>query len=165
VECFDPFPALSALQRVPLRWRWIGGFGGSQARTSYLTACNGYQHLLEVVGADDQLGSPQCAATVEGCPSGDLAVLNATLQDPAVQAGLQAHTLFGGDPRGVDGTVREISLGNDSIVVGEPCSLADTTCIAIPPAVDSLVAQLRALDALELSKESCASVFPDGFNF
>jgi hypothetical protein len=165
VECFDPFPALDSLQVVPLRWRWIGGFGGSQTLTSYLTACNSYQHLLEVVGADDQLGSPQCATTVEGCPSRDLAVLNATLQDPAVQAGLQAHTAFGGDPRPVDGQVREISLGNDSLVVGQPCGLADSTCIAIPPAVDSLVAQLRALDALELSKQSCASVFPDGFYF
>ena len=55
----------------------------------------------------------------------------------------EERRVFGGDPRGVDGT----------------------TCIAVPPAVDSLVAQLRALDALELSKESCASVFPDGFNF
>jgi len=64
-----------------------------------------------------------------------------------------------------DGVVRQISVGDGRFFVGAPCAAGDATCIAIPAVIDSLVTQLQALDALELSKESCPTVFPEGFHF
>lgn len=157
--CADCFEGTS------LSWTWSSASDVGFVHASHLAACNSYAHLFNLPGADDPLGAPQCTASVDGCPSRDLAALNATVQDPAVQAALQAHSVFGRDSREVDGRVRQITVGNDSFFVGAPCVGEDSACIAIPAVISTLVTQLQALDVLELSKASCASVFPDGSSF
>jgi hypothetical protein len=154
-ECAD------CLEGPTLSWTLEGGFVATMP-ASVLTRCNSYAHALVTVGADDPLGNPQCTTAVEGCPSRDLAVLNTTLQDPELQAGLTAQTVFGLDSRPVDGVVHKISVGNDSLFVGDPCIAGTFRCIEIPPAVSSLLEQLQALDALQLAKPPCADVFPGG---
>lgn len=155
---------VECLEVGSLSWRWDGTLAGV-GPSSYLAGCNRYQHMLVPSGADDPLGSPMCATSVDACPSRDLSVLNEILRSPEVQAGLQAHTVFGLDGRAGDGQVRQVTVGTNSFFVGAPCASGSADCVAIPAVVDSLIVQLRALDALELSKESCASVFPDGWVF
>jgi hypothetical protein len=131
-----------------------------------LTGCNSFHNEMQTAKS----GLLECRTPVAGCPSQVLAVLNATLRDPEIQAGLTAHTSFGIDPRppgGIDprsreGSGRQISVGDRSIFVGSPCNGTDANCIEIPPAVDSLILQLLMLGGAQLNIEPCSSVFPTG---
>ncbi len=153
----------ACLESPTLSWLWLGG-SFSPRHASIIKPCNTYAHEFVPLGADDPLGSPQCEAVVARCPARDLVALNATLHDPEIQAALAARTLFGADHRAGDGIVRQITVGDARFLVGDPCFGA-SGCIDIPPAVNTLITQLHAIDTLELNKEPCASVFPEGWDF
>jgi len=78
---------------------------------------------------------------------------------PAFNAALTGHTLYGSDPRPVDGQVFRISIGNDFIDVGPNCEDNPTSCPNMPEPVRRLVTLLRDLDSAMLAVEPCKSVF------
>jgi hypothetical protein len=124
--------------------------------TSKLDTPNVYTH------SRDQLrnGAPlMCQTRVAGCPSPLLAEINAGLESSVVMDAIRAHTVYGVDSRPVDGTVFRITIGSDYVDVGGPCAGAGTGCIAIPAVVQTLVNNLKALDAQELAKKACTDVF------
>jgi len=139
-----------------LRWQWVGGYGAEYSMD--LTRCNSFHNEKQT----NKSGLLECRTPVAGCPSQVLAVLNATLRDPEIQAGLTANTSFGINPRPPEGSGRQISVGDRSIFVGTPCNGTDASCIEIPPAVDSLIRQLLMLGGQQLNIEPCSSVFPTG---
>jgi hypothetical protein len=83
------------------------------------------------------------------------------IADPTVRlllsltVGQPTPTLLGFDSRPVDGSVFAFKRGDGAgFLVGQPCG-GQTGCTAIPAAVAKLVADLRALDQLQLKDPSC----------
>lgn len=99
-----------------------------------------------------------CTADLPTCPDRTLSDIISLLDDPVVKTALRDHSLFGTDPRPVDGTVFRFGAGNDFVDVGGPCS-ASPACVAIPSPVAAFVSSLRDLDCAELAKDPCKSTF------
>ena len=138
-----------------LHWGMNGGLTAYDDM-SRLGPCRSYSHERTMNIAD--AASLMCTATVPGCPARTIQEIDNAIRDPAVQTALQNHTLYGNDPRPVDGQVFRIGVGNDFIDVGPNC---DTTppCTGMPAALATLVADLHSLDSAELAEEPCRSVF------
>jgi hypothetical protein len=87
-----------------------------------------------------------------------------------VQAAFAGSTqIYGSDPRGCDGSVLEITYQGKTIDVGGDCSNGNScggasasTCVPVPAGLKSLATVLQQLDAQELKRNDCASVFPGG---
>jgi len=93
----------------------------------------------------------------------DVSDILADLRDPVVQAylGVPPSTtvpFLGFDSRLVDGTAFAFMRGDGhGFLVGQPCDNGDaSSCVPVPPAIDALVNDLRALDDQQLRSPSCA---------
>jgi hypothetical protein len=125
--------------------------------TSRLGPCASYSHERSPVFTDP--ASLSCNATISMCPGSPLAQIVEAMSTTAFQKALAAHTLYGGDPRPVDGQVFRIGIGNDFIDVGPNCEADPSSCPNMPEPIARLVELLRDLDTAMLAAEPCKGVF------
>jgi hypothetical protein len=95
----------------------------------------------------------------------DVSDIMADLQDPVVQkyltTDLSKTPFLGFDTRPIDGTAFSFMRGDGhGFLVGQACgtSSSASSCFAIPPAIDKLVKDLRALDQQQLLSAVCAAL-------
>jgi hypothetical protein len=89
--------------------------------------------------------------------------VEAAFDHPDVVAAFERdQSLYGYDPRPVDGAVLQISRGG-TIYVGLACEgrtgISGEPCVEVPPGVWALAELLRAFDAQQLARGECARVF------
>jgi hypothetical protein len=137
-----------------LTWGPDGGFVAYVERST-LTPCQRYSRERSPLQTDPP--SDRCAQDLGGCDAAvtGTAVANALAHPDVTTAVAAAPVLYGCDTRPVDGQVLQIDLGTARIEVGRD------GCGQIPEGVAALAALLRALEAEQLEREQCASVFPD----
>ncbi len=140
-----------------LHWGMDGG-NAPYVDTSRLAPCHSYTRQRSGSGRVDA-GAAMCMAQVAGCPAGTITDIDDLMGDPDVTRSLQAHLLYGGDPRPVDGQVFRFGVGNDYVDVGSPCGVGAAGCVDAPASVAQLVELLREIDRVELAAEPCKSVF------
>jgi len=138
-----------------LHWGQNGGWA-MFTDTSRLGPCRSYEHERTTSGS--QTPTLLCTADLPTCPDRTLSDIISLLRDPVVQTALGNHSLFGTDPRPVDGTVFRFGVGNDYVDVGGPCN-GSPSCVAIPPQIAEFAALLQSLDSAELATEPCKSTF------
>jgi hypothetical protein len=141
---------------------------------SVLSPCGGYTHEL-TIDIGTPFPTPRCSAPLE-CPSDAIAALDAILSDPAFPSSGSTLTKLSyglpvndyenrlmillprpGPPRAYNPDEYPAL----ALFVGAPCG-GTAGCDEIPPLIDNLVRQLRAIDALELLEPECATAFPNG---
>ncbi|HEY4011918.1 MAG TPA: hypothetical protein VGM06_01160 [Polyangiaceae bacterium] len=144
-----------------------GGNVASRDRTT-LTPPAAYLLTRTRDGGDSGPMSRACSATIGGCGEGipqpsELAVLLADFHAVDVEAAFAAGNtgapvLFGVDMRPVDGQVFVVERGDGrAFAVGSACGGA-SGCVPVPAGVATLVADLTALDQLELSTTACSNL-------
>jgi hypothetical protein len=139
-----------------LHWGMDGGFV-PYADTSRLGPCRSYTHERDMFTNSLPV---MCATMLPGCPEQMIDRLDRDIRDPIVSAALQAHELYGSDPRPVDGQVFHVGVGQDFIDVGGPRGSGAQACKDPPGVVRDLVSVLQSVDTFALSTEPCKSVFP-----
>ena len=104
---------------------------------------------------------PACGDT----SSIDVSDIMADIQDPVVQKYLTSDPskapFLGFDTRPIDGTAFSFMRGDGhGFLVGQACgtSSSASSCVPIPPTIDKLVKDLRALDNQQLGAASCAAL-------
>jgi hypothetical protein len=152
----DGGPCNLCLPTYDLHWGQNGGLV-AWVEASRLGPCASYTHERTPTFTDPP--SLVCTATISACPGSPLAQIIDAMGTAAFNAALTGHTLYGNDPRPVDGQVFRISIGNDFIDVGPNCENDPTSCPNMPEPVRRLVTLLRDLDAAALAVEPCKSVF------
>jgi hypothetical protein len=140
-----------------LHWGQNGGFV-AYVETSRLGPCAAYSHERTPTTTDPP--SLICNDHISACPGSSLDGIITAMSAPAFQTAMQNHTLYGNDPRPVDGQVFRIGIGNDFIDIGPNCESDPTACPTMPEPVANMAKLLRDLDATELAKDPCKSVFP-----
>jgi hypothetical protein len=140
-----------------------GNSGGLIARTdrSALDPCNTFRHTRTTLGGGGAPASA-CERMLPCMGSGlhGIADVNAAVMHPDVQAALaKGDVLFGRDSRPIDGQVFEITVGKNTITVGDPCTAGGGACAAIPLGVNALAQLLRAIDEEQLNLAPCAGLF------
>ncbi len=146
VDCFTLYD---------LHWGMDGGFV-AYTDLSRLGPCRAYSH--DRTPRSTNPPSLTCTAQIPGCPSRIIDGIERAIGDPELRMALQAHTLYGNDPRPMDGQVFRFGVGNDFIDVGPSCA-GPSGCAGMPAAVRAVVGLLHALDDAELAAEPCKSVF------
>jgi hypothetical protein len=136
-----------------LHWGMDGGLTAYND-LSRIGPCRSYSHERTDNGAATP--SSTCHVDLPGCPDRTMAGIIDAFGDPAVQAALSAHALFGNDPRPVDGQVFRIGVGSDYVDIGPSCAKG---CAGMPDALRVLATLLENLDATELAVEPCKWVF------
>ena len=133
-----------------------GEDGGLRAYvdSSSLAPCRYYDHQRFVGSAPDS--AIRCDDQYGACGSDDTVTpgaIEAALEDPDVQHALStAPVFYGTDPRPSDGSAFKMMIGSSVLEIG-----ACTGCV--PAGVQRLADLLQALDAQELAKPACSSVF------
>lgn len=141
------------------------GTDGGRACTrdsSELASCRAYTHRRVAEGCSPP--DLACTNEIAACDTAADAIVlrdvELALADPDVVAALAAApVLYGTDPRAFDGSVFFVVVSGRRIEVG---TCADATCAEIPPGVRALQALLGRLDAQEILRGECATVFPGG---
>lgn len=152
----DGGPCNACLPNYDLHWGQDGGLV-AYVETSRLGPCAAYSHERTPTVTDPP--SLICNATISMCPGSPLAQIIEIMGTAAFTTALTNHTLYGSDPRPVDGQVFRIGIGNDFIDVGPNCESDPTSCPTMPEPVARLVKLLRDLDATMLAQEPCKTVF------
>jgi hypothetical protein len=152
----DGGPCNVCLPTYDLHWGQDGGLV-AWVETSRLGPCASYTHERTPTFTDPP--SLICNATISACPGSPLAQIIDVMGTTAFNAALTGHTLYGNDPRPMDGQVFRISIGNDFIDVGPNCESDPTSCPNMPEPIRRLVTLLRDLDAATLAVEPCKSLF------
>ncbi len=80
------------------------------------------------------------------------------LRHADVTAALALGGLHGTDPRPYDGTVDEITVGSQTVLVGGDCPPQRSSCQPVKPALRDLATRLEALAAQELARPACSGV-------
>ena len=143
------------LPMYDLHWGMNGGMV-IYADTSYLGPCRGYTHQRDYFA---NAAPPTCTQTLPGCPDRTMDRIIADTSDPGFTTALANHTLYGTDPRPVDGQVLRIGIGNDYIDIGTPCYSTPASCSTMPNAIVDLVTILQSVDQTELATAACKAVF------
>jgi hypothetical protein len=145
----------------PLAWGPNGGLV-TAVESSSLIACRTYEHTHTPVAG--QPGVQQACAVLDigGCsaPSPSILDVEQAIAAPDVVAALSGNTpLYGTDPRPCDGTVTQVIVGSQSILVGGDCGspscLPDASCVPVPPGVRALVDLLDGIDQHEQPIAMC----------
>ena len=142
-----------------LVWGLNGGLRAFED-VSELAPCAHYTHRRRPYG-DPGVDELSCDRDLVACNSvASTGAVMTALGHADVQRALgESPVLYGTDPRGVDGTVFRMLLGDKMIEVGGSCEGAPPTCMPAPPGVVMLVELLQNIDAAMLMTEECAD-FP-----
>jgi hypothetical protein len=152
----DGGPCNNCLPKYDLHWGPNGGLV-QYIDVSRLGPCANYSHERTPTFTDPP--SLICNVTISMCPGSPLAQIIEIMGTPEFNAALTGHTLYGSDPRPVDGQVFRIGIGNDFIDVGPNCESDPANCPSMPEPIGRLVTLLRNLDTAMLAAEPCKSVF------
>lgn len=137
-----------------IEWASIGGDRlGPPPPPSRIDGCDQFSGAFP---ADSQ---GTCSSRLPSC-GGDAQVdaetIRAAIAHPDVQSALAgAPRVFGIDDRPVDGSIFEIVIDDQSVLVGRPCE-GEPQCEPIPAGVQNLVDVLRATTAQQATAEMCS---------
>lgn len=158
-----PVPCTDCLAEA-VSWGPNGGFV-AYTEDSSLSECRKYTYTRMPAG--DPMPMKTCSVDLGGCDAGPLSVhdVEKALAHPDVVAAFAASIpLYGTDPRPCDGTVLQINVGSETVLVGGDCgsgvSCGQSTCIAVPPGLRALANLLRQIDDQQIKLGECAQVFP-----
>lgn len=152
----DGGPCDLCLPNYDLHWGQDGGLV-AYVETSRLGPCASYSHERTPTLTDPP--SLLCTAPISRCPGSPLDGIITAMAAPEFTAALQNHTLYGSDPRPVDGQVFRIGIGNDFVDIGPNCEADPASCPTMPKAVADLMKLLRDLDAAMLAVDPCKTTF------
>lgn len=144
---------LASVTRVS--WGMNGGLVAYEEASS-LDACRSFGHDRTPVRTDPP--SLTCSTEVPPC-DGIVAAIDAALAAPEVDAALANHTVFGIDPRPVDGAVFRVTVGAGYFDVGSACGSGASGCLATPDAVQRLADLLQKLDDEMRVTDACRAAF------
>lgn len=159
-EAFCDFPAVYT----------YGLDGGLVAQRESVTVAPGRRFTLTrsgVPGVDAGPATLSCTTTLDGCGADDggavgVRTVLVALNDADVMAAFsdQANTLYGRDPRPVDGQVFAVARGDGRHVeTGDDCGGA-SGCRVIPAGLSQLRAALTDLQAQQRARPECAALRP-----
>jgi hypothetical protein len=145
-----------------ITWSWNGGLVAAVEGSS-LGVCRTYQHTWTPVAGQPGVSQTCTVSDIGGCgaPSPSVRDVEQAIAHPDVVAALSGTTpLYGTDPRPCDGSVVQVSVGAQSILVGGDCGsspscLPGASCVPVPPGVRALVELLDAIDKQEQPSARC----------
>ena len=154
--------------------------GGAVAYADHMTLAPPSSYRIDRIPSSSSGNGVSCAPALPACQdataidawdiSGDV-----LLPDVASALAQAVPPFYGHDQRPVDGTVFLLArnavpsspagtpcdpsdVGCRGFAVGSPCGAADTGCTPIPPGIQKLVDDLRALDQHQRQDPGCASL-------
>jgi hypothetical protein len=151
-----------------IAWGYTDGYFQQYDDVASLSACRAYQHTRTAVQGPDAGASQSCSGEIGGCDAGADAVHDveqALGQPDVINALVNPAPLYGNDPRPCDGAVMKITVGAQTLTVGEECGPSaqctiNKSCVPVPAGVRALVNVLVAVDAALIKQGECATTFP-----
>jgi hypothetical protein len=140
-----------------IQWGPIGG-NALYRDQSTLTDCSAFTLERIPMGGGQK---KSCQTTVAADDAKLVAVL-AVLAQSDVQQALTTGggKLYGHDSRPVDGTVFQLTVDGQTVLVGDPCSSGSSSCTPIPTGLNDLRTKLGELEAAQRAKSSCSNLAP-----
>ena len=162
-DCHLRCPATEVATAPLLTWG-LGGGAVDKNDVSRMRPCSTlYEHYrVNVVTTEPML---MCSAELPNCNPNQSPipswtdVVNGFAADDVQAAFAGSPSVFGLNPRPVDGVVFFISQGDADIYLGDPCNAGQDGCTPIPPGIEALRKMLEQVDSQELARGECKTVF------
>jgi len=152
-----PLQGCDACPEENLTWGWQGGFVAFTEQLS-LTSCPSFERIRRPAGSEmpDARCFGDLSCTSDAPEEVSAESLGRLVANEELRSIFDASdsTIFGRDSRPVDGSLLSVSLGEQSLLIGDECPSA-SDCRAIPEILSELRETLLALDEQMREVERC----------